>query len=133
MFGPPGNDGRFIVGRCLYCRLQFLDYVINTFLSLVYIGRCQCLFFCPFSFGHCFVCPSSSRLHLYFFSCVYSLSISSWHAYLLCVCFVDRCLSFCPFSFGQCVFCSSLIYGLWWPIQTLLLLIYTNFSLIFNL
>ena len=88
LFGPPGKDGRFIMGRCLYCRLQFLDYVINTFLSLVYIGRCQCLFF---TFGHCFVCPSSSRLHLVFF--------------LLCIFVINIILAWLSF---MCMFCRSL-------------------------
>jgi hypothetical protein len=42
---------------------------------------------------------------------------------VLCVCFEDHCLSFCPFSFGHCVV-YSLIYGFWFPLWYLLILLH---------
>jgi hypothetical protein len=110
----------------LYCLFFFDLRSLNTPLVSSYsvsFSLCvcfvdHCLFFCPFSFGHCVVCSSS----------IYGVWIPLWYLHIvsvlvLCVCFVDRCLSFCPFSFGHCVVCSSSIYGFWlplWYFQTVL-------------
>jgi hypothetical protein len=44
------------------------------------------LFLCPFSFGHCIICPS-----------IYDSWLSLWY---LKTFLADHCLSFCPFPFS---------------------------------
>jgi hypothetical protein len=104
------------------------------FLLTIIVDRC--LFYCPFSFGHCVVC-----LSLY-----YGLWLPLWYllaivlSVLLCIMASDYpfgifwplcCLFFFVLwplvtplvSFGHCIVCSSFYYGLWLPLWYLLAIV----------
>jgi hypothetical protein len=81
----------------------------------IFSFMCRSFFvFCPFSFGHCVVCP-------WFTDSDYPFGIF-WP--LCCLSFFDLWILITPLvSFGHCVVCPSLIYRFWLPLWYLLAIV----------
>ena len=117
------------------------DFPFGIFWSLYCLSFIDLLLISPLvSFGHCIVCIS--LIYSFWFPFWYLLAIvlSVFHWFtasdfpfgifwsLYCLSFIDLRLLISPLvSFGHCIVCISLIYGFWFPLWYLLVIVLSVF------
>ena len=115
--------------------------VAQSLVFCVVICRSLFVLFCPFSFGHCVVCPSVFWPLCCLSFCLLAIVLSFLLSFGHCVVFPSVfwplcCLSFCLLaivlsfllSFGHCVVFPSSIYGEYLELSKAIIFIYSLLS-----